>query len=257
MSVLSYFFLNVKKELFADPVKRLELLRQCGLEEQLGDITQFPSQASLSDTHKASGPWNTDGVLLAPVGKHTGTPRLTSLQLDQQQWIPVGDGNKAWIGWDLSDLPSPYGLERQNVVQGFKLVDEATNEWITPCARSPEPTYATGFLAKSYRFGADGEVMGAIVKNQEWLWELSGEIRQWYMLAGMAEQKPWTWLVMTAVRLLGVNYRIGPAEINALAECGVNLLTDETIHKICRAAFGFEVLEAAKKKPTESPEESA
>lgn len=252
MSGFVYFFPGRTAADLQDGEKRREILVAAGLWEQLGDISVFPQQASLSETKKASGPWNREGVMLAPVGKHTGTPRLTSVNYEEQVWLPCGDGSLAWIGWDKSALPSPYGLERPQIVHGFLLVDDLTQQWAVPLARSPDPENATGFLMKTYRF-ANGKPVGTIVKSQEWLWELSGQIRQWYMQTGHPDQLPWDWLVKAAVKLIGVNYRVGEHEINALAECGANLLTDETINKTCRASFGFEVLEAAKKKEEEIP----
>ena len=61
------------------------------------------------------------------------------------------------------------------------------------------------------------------------------------------DKQPFGWLVKMAARILAVNYRLGPAELNVLADRGSPVLTSDTVHAICQAAYGWEVREEAKK----------
>jgi hypothetical protein len=259
-----YFLPAITKEQIApgDVLDR-DLLRTVGLDETLADVSKVPAHASVMDVRK--GPTGTSGVVIAPVRKYTGVPDcFYSPTLQTWKSIRVG----TWIGWLNGEKPDPKSLERWDIIGGADVKDRLGHAWSMPIGRSPHFGHPYGTLPQAYTFDHNGEVVEHLVPAHTWLWELAGEIRQWYIDsigppedATPAEKAahvkpPYAFLIKAAGRLLGVNYRLGLAEIGILHELGHDLLTQETVAGICQAAYGWEILaeahQAAKKKPTEN-----
>lgn len=258
-----YFLPGVTKEQLA-PGGTLsrELLGAAGLDTALFDVTKVPQHASLAEMHRCAGPWESTGTMLALVGKHTGVPELVVPDFNRQLWKPRGDPKKCWLGVQKGESPTAADLERWEQVAGF-LLAAGQDEWRIPVARMPDPAWQFGHLPQSYVFSDAGEPEGRLNPAWQWLWDLSGQVRNWYVsdapldaAATPAERAahakpPFSWLVKQAAQILGVNYRVGLPELTFLHELGRGVLSQTTVHAVCQALFGFEVLEEAKKKQTD------
>lgn len=229
-------------------------LRMLGLAEVLGDVFKVPEHASVIDVK--SGPNGRAGCVIAPVRVHHGPPAV-AFNPQYQTWKECGS---YWLGWKNGETPTPSFLERWEVIPGQRVLDRKRQEWTIPIARAPSHGYEFGFLPQAYTFDDSGEPKPNLDPDFAWLWELAGQIRDWYRNsrppaedATPAEKQAYVPpkfndLVRFATRILAVNYRLGLAELNVLHQLGVALLTQDTVHAICKTTFGWEIEEEAKKK---------
>lgn len=262
-----YYFLPkiTPDELHPGGLLNRDLLAAAGLETVLFDVTKVPQHAVSVHVSRACGPWQGTGTMLSLVSRHTGTPSLVVPDFNRQLWKPVGDGSQCWLGCLKDEPPTPHDLERWEQLPGALITDRHTREWRVPVARLPDPTFQFGHLPQSYVFDAAGEPVGRVQPAYEWLWVLAGEVRGWYLKDAAPEEdataeekadherQPFSWLTKQAARVLGVNYRLALPELNLLHDVGRDVLTQTTVHGICQALFGFEVLAEAKKKQTDEP----
>lgn len=240
-----------------------DVLARVGLADVLSDCTRVPQHASVSDVRKGCG--GQAGCVIAPVRKHKGEPG-TVFSHDLMTWKAV---TGYWIGWENNVPVSPQDLERLALIGGSEVADDGGRTWLIPIARAPHHGYEFGALPQSYTFGDDGEPTPHLVPSHAWLWELAGQIRDWYLAEAGPEEDatplekaqherlPFTQLVKYAARILGVNYRLGPAELNVLHWLGAPVLTQAMVHRCCQTTYGWEVLEQAKKKPPASASAAA
>jgi hypothetical protein len=234
-----------------------EVLRTLGLDEVLADVSKVEAHASVLDVRNGCG--GKAGAVIAPVRKYRGVlPQFFSHDL--MTWKEIRPG-QLWLGWMSGDTPLPQDLERWEVIGGAELTDDSGGVWTLPIARAPHMGFPYGTLPQSYSFDTEGEPKAHLEPAYQWLWDLSGEIRDWYAAdegpdseATPAEraahrQLPFSDLVKYAARIVGVNYRVGTAELSVLHERGCRLLKRSAVHAICQAAYGWEVEQEAKKKP--------
>lgn len=242
MTGFYYFLPGVTKAALVgdDGNLRRDILANFGLDEVLRDVSLPIHHAALCELHKVLGPWENTGVMLSIVMKHSGSPRLVQLDLAQQDWRRRGNSN-AWMGIMRGDVPTPLDLERTRVIPGYTIKDHAGWEWRIPVARQPDSPYGT--LPQSYVFDDAGEAVGKLEAEYAWIWDLSGEIHDWYK----SEGGTFAWLAKQTARVLSVNYRIGGPEITWLNELGHEILRQETMHAIAQATYGFQLIEDAKK----------
>ena len=235
-----------------------DLLRACGLAEVLADVRKVEAEASVVECR--IGPDGNSGCVIAPVRKHTGPPDAFYVP-GVQTWQPR-QGCGAWIGWTTQEPPSVQSLERWRMVFGHEVQDRQGNPWMIPIARSPHGGYEFGTLPQTYSFDpTSGEPVPHLDVEFQWLWELSGRIRDWFRQAAgprqdatpeeqaRHEKPPFSWVVKQAARVIGVNYRVGLAELTVLHGLGLAVLTQETVRDICQTVYGWEIEEEAKKKP--------
>lgn len=261
--MFNYYLPGKTREQVA-PGDKLEadLLRTAGLLTAdgggvLADCTRVPAHASVLEVQR--GPDGKAGTVIAPVRKHSGEPGCF-YSPTLQTWSPVRPG-QLWIGYEHSVPFSPRLLERWNLVGGAEVSDEQGHVWIVPIARAPHYEHPFGTLPQAFTFDpATGEPVPHLLAKFTWLWELAGEIREWYLAAAgpgseatpedkatAPAARPFADLVRYAARILSVNYRIGQAELTVLFGLGTAVLTQETVHAICQATYGYEVLDLAKK----------
>jgi hypothetical protein len=240
-------------------------LEAAGLADVLADVREVPLHCSLANEGK--GPDGGAGVLLTPVSKAHGVPEWVVYRPELMKFKPIGDGSKCWIGALIGQPPTPHDLERLKTLGGHEAEDSGGWKWKVPVARAPQFGKPYGVLPQSYTFDAAGEPTPNLNSEWQWLWDLSGEIRQWYVQAdGLPEdatpeakaahkEPEFKQLVKWAARLLAVNYRVGPAELTLLHEMGKPVLTEAAVHATCQAAYGWDLVDEAKKKPVaeESP----
>lgn len=262
--VIYYFFPRVSTEQLVrgDELDR-ERLAEAGIDERLADIRKVPLHASVSGVRDGKGPGGQSGAILTPVSKHRGTP-LVGNAPDRQTWIPVGEGSKLWIGALTKNPPTPLDLERWKLIGGLSVADPKHYEWRVPVARAANAGLEFGTLPQSYTFDEAGNPVPNLLPNYAWLWDLGAAIRDWYAsqvppvadappeVKAAHNPRPSSWLVQTAARVLGVNYRVGLPELNLMHQLGHPVLTQETVAAICQAVVNFDLVEEAKKKPEES-----
>lgn len=260
-----YYFLPgvTKDQLCAGDRLNREVLAAAGIDRLLFDVTKHLAHVSLAETHRCGGPWETTGTMLALVSRHAGVPDLVVPDFTRQYWKPRGDAKKCWLGVLKGENPLPEELERWEQIPGAIITDPGHYEWRVPVARMPGPGWEFGHLPQSYVFSDAGEPQGRLQPAYQWLWDLASQLRDWYVQTeGPAddasatekaghEKPPFTWLVKQAARILGVNYRVEMPELTLLHEQGREVLTQATIHGICQATFGFDLVAEAKKKPPE------
>ena len=253
MAGFYYYFPNRSPaELVQGEELNHNFLAEFGLSEVLADVRRIPLHGHVGPVNSNAGPGKTCGVVLTVNGKYAGPPPKTGNWPDLQTWKPLRADKTAWIGVMKNELPRPEDLERLDIVFGPKVKDEGHYEWRVPCARAVHHGMPYGNLPQSYRFNDEGEPLPVLNSRWEWLWQLSGEIVDFYRAETTDQRKPEAWLVKQAARLLAVNYRLGLAELNFLFDLGRPVLQKDQVHLIAQASYGFEVLEEVKKK---SPDE--
>lgn len=263
--VFYYFLPKVPKERVAvgDELDR-DVLAAAGLAEILADVRRVPIHASVSQVNESVGPGKLPGTVITPVSKHRGVGPIGNFP-DRQTWRPIGNGTHAWVGALTKDPPTPLDLERWQPIGGLKVTDPTSYEWLVPVARAAQLDLPYGTLPQSYSFDAQGEPVPSLLPQYAWLWELGREIQDWYASQMPLEgddvtpeeraahrPQPLAWLIKAAAKVLGVNYRVGLAELNLLHELGRPVLTQETAHTICQQVVNYELVTQAKKKPPDS-----
>lgn len=254
MAGFLYFIPNVTPDQLApNGVLDRERLSQAGIAEVLADVLRAPEHASLCGVNRQNGPGDQAGTVLVPVSPATGVPECVIYDPPRQVWRPMlqGDG---WAGVITTELPGALDLCRWDMVRGYAATDSATQVWQVPLARRQHAEY--GYLPQVFTFDGACRPRGTVSRSARWLWDLSAEIAEGY--ANQADRPlNLVWLAAQAVKILGFNYRLGPSEINLLAELGREMLTDYFVHFVCQAVYGLDLLETAKKKEPETPTESA
>jgi hypothetical protein len=267
--IFYYFLPNVTKEQVAQRGELdREVLAAAGLADVLADVRLVPRDASLcycSEFKPRNAAGVLSGTIIAPVSKARGAVALPGFHLDRQTWRlrslvlnpePATLNCCAWIGTLIGELPTPPDLERRSIWPGGKARDAEGWEWHVPIARAAHWGKPYGVLSQSFTFDAAGEPAGHLDSEWQWLWDVAGQIRDWYVAASMepgdreeeSAAPPFGQLVKWAARILEVNYRLGSAELNLLHALGHPVLTNSVVHQICQAAYGWEILEEAKKK---------
>lgn len=231
------------------------------LSRPLADLERSGRDFALSTVDRG-GPGGHPGLVLT-VRTVRGDDDNVSQQYRplQQSWLEAADGS-CFIGWEKDAPPQPEDLARRRQVPGYQIADEAGGQWQVPIARAPDRPY--GALPQSYTFNGQGPV-GHLKREFRELWTLAGDLWRYYawhfgreaIESGEAispgELPPqWlqpAWLLEKAVWILGVNYRVGALEINALFEAERPLLDDQFKHAACQAVCDFDfTLELVQKK---------
>lgn len=249
-----YYYLPAitKERLCQGELLDREVLRARGLDEVLSDVTHAVKHVSLCNISGDNGPDKKSGVLLAIAGKYAGAPEVVTYRPELHPWHfkAIGDGSQAWVGVLKNGLPQPSDLERLKIVGGEDVLDGHGRVWKIPIARTPHPAGPFGHLPQSFGFDDSGSPVPALQPQWTWLWDLAGEIRDAF--AGIRNQNV-PWMVSAAAKVLGVNYRLGTAELSLLHELGLGVLTQDTVMAIGWVTFGLEIFEQAKKNLTETP----
>jgi hypothetical protein len=265
--MIFYYFLP---QLTCEQVVEGELLRRdvlaaAGLAEILADVRKVPAHAAVNYVRTPVGPGKQVGTVISPVSKAHGSGFVGN-DPAKQRWVPgpltthhSPPTPAYWVGSLIGNPPTPPDLERWSVLGGAIVTDKCGWEWRVPIARAPQQPF--GSLPQTYTFDAAGEPQPHLDPAYQWLWDLAGEIRNWYVRAAgppedatPAEQAAYVppkfaELVKHAARILQVNYRVGPLELNLLHELGRPVLSQLLVHGICQACYGWEIEDEAKKKP--------
>lgn len=249
------------------------LLRERGLAGVLADVTDVPRDATIADVQR--GPDGESGVLLVPNLAAGDVPEVTIYQPMHQQWRAIGDGSR-WIGYQLTAPPTPETLKRRECFDGYPVLDASGRRWIVPVARSPRPAEVT--LPRTFRFDeTTGAPISHVAAEYHALWQAACEISDWWgytsyehaVEAGelpkpriMPERPPVadrdeTWMIAQALAALAVNYRVGHAEINTLAEACGEVLTNRVVMQITLALIDRQIEREYWEKKTREAEAQA
>ncbi len=143
---------------------------------------------------------------------------------DAQQWLDCG---KVIIGWEKDNPPGPGNFIKpsgQFISDGYKVTDVAGRTWTIPIARSPSGRET---LPTEYGWDLEGNPTPRRRSDCNWMWELSGEIWDyWNTATKAAELGGQKWLAVTALRILQINYDIGPIELEAFCHVGGAVVDD-------------------------------
>lgn len=204
----------------------------------LHDIRDWPADATVIGVRK--GPSQCAGVVLAPSRPNEESPELVGYFPNKQTWRPIlSDGDSKagpWIGWPVDDPPGHDDLKRRQTFAGYAVGDASETPWTIPVVR-PKPG-GQGTLPHYYEFqhtAAGVETIARLKPEYGYLDDLAGKL--WEFFVGDELTMDSAELVAAAVTILGVNYRIGPAELSVFASLGKPVLDDRMVQGILHAAL--------------------
>lgn len=170
-------------------------------------------------------------------------PELTPSS--SHEWLDRGD---FWIGWDKMNPPTPDDLQRDAIIKnGYKLEDSNGNSWHLPIVRSYQ---RSSMLPADYAFGADGSVTSVPKPCYKTYWDLAGELFEYQVSGAKSESWPEARVVLAAVTMLGLNYRVTIHELEAMRTMGHPVLDTNFAINVIMATTDFLNYLAFKKKET-------
>lgn len=180
---------------------------------------------ALRDLLRSDKTWNgsfiVNGCTNGP-GGHSGTvivPKIDgqfpegftpAFVKDTQQWVNIDD---AWLGWFPDVPPTEQSLRKSSMVSGYPVRLNDDCEWMAPTIRC-QPVGSRVTLPRMVTRDSSGKRVYRIKKEYERFQEIA-ELLWNYHFAGAVIESDDELLDMAA-ELLSLNYRIGPAELDAL-----------------------------------------
>lgn len=236
-------------------VVKEQVLRDRHLSAALADIRVLPRDATLNQLTRPAGLDCSLATLIAP-NLRDGTPVDCRYLPDEQTWevVQTAEGKVAyWIGWNNGQVPQPNDLLRREVIFGNTVEDGQGRKWQVPIARAAGAE--TGCLPKRYAFDPITSATTTTVRDDMlWLWRLAGEIWDYCVWHAQEsedrESEPpeaskisMDGLAQAALKVLSVNYRIGPKEASVLG-----VFEDKTVMKVLQACVNWGFIVEVKKK---------
>lgn len=254
MAGFCYFFERCTRAQIA-PDGRLSrsLLASRGLDQVLADVVRVPADAAVIEL-SGSGPSGGSGAIVAPhpIG---GEPGIRVGYFPQfQAWEEVADW--LWLGHDREHPPTPEDLRRRKQFAGHP-VTLAGAEWLVPIVRDQ---LGGTRLGRDWHCAADGQVEERIKAEHQALWdEFAAVVDLFFDPADPSPAGVFRMDASGAMRhslaALGLNYRFGPHEQNAL-----HLVDAESWMQILAAAVDvhtfwdvFTAVQQSKKKRDTAP----
>lgn len=207
--------------------------------------------ASISMRHAANnGPDGGAGLVVAcePEQKEGVRPKV-GIYPDSQTWIPIEkliDGvAKAthYLGFEKDSPPRGVDLARRKMVDGWPL-PLAGSDWVIPCCHVTRTD-----LPRTAQMTAAGPIATIAAEYEE----ICRDVEDWRRRAMDNDVPPgFAHCFSLAVRLVGINYRVGNWEC---AKTALGLLDSDSIVEIIRAALGIPQIlaELAAKKNESTP----
>jgi hypothetical protein len=252
---LQYFIPNATPaELVEDGKLRRDALERYNLAERLADVVTENVHFTLANVNGSVGPGKQEGIIIAPVSRHRGSPdplgnwplRQVCMAIPKQVCAP-----EAVILANKDALPDPLALERHAIIPGYTIDDRFGRSWHVPVARSPR---GKATLPRLYSFDRSGQCLERVADDFAWLWNLAGELRDWFTTD---DSRPRSWVIESVVKILAVNYRLGKEELGLLDELGAGFLDDRFVDGVCFATVDFALVDEAKKNMTASGDAGA
>jgi hypothetical protein len=162
---------------------------------------EFERSVSIREVH-ANGPDQGNGVIVAALGKHSPQQRVGVYKgIEWHSW----NQGQYWIGLDPLHPVTVDDLARSALIPGYDVrLGEQT--WHVPTVRrgAKFPT-----LPQTVGFNADGLFEMRLRREWEPIWEQSGKIYDQFFQPG---SYPFPQIATLCANMLGINYRVGPAE---------------------------------------------
>lgn len=191
-----------------------------------------------------------------------GEPAADPLEHDPDaiEWRPVrpkpGGPVTHWLGWRKDRPPRPEDVQRPERIAGHPVRLADGNEWVVPVCGPRHHAASDGkkhpnawiSLPHTYALGDQGEAISRVSRRFESVCEAS---ERWW---DRVQAKVWGTdgeVLDYAASLLGLNYRVGRAEIGHL-----ELLDTPTAIRAVQVSLGWvelEALQAAKKQEAGQP----
>lgn len=210
MSGFFYFVPISRQHLIVDDRLQLSALGS-PLSAVLADVCDVPGDCIVTEI--SAGPDGNAGCVLIPLSPGVEVPRVPGYVPDAQTWHKA---DHYWIGFE-GDVPRPEAFARKTQVLGYVVPDKHGRSWHVPLIRGLDRPY--GALPCDYEFGEDFVPSEVLQRQYRSLWADSA--RMWDAYDEQAGGVATTFTAQFAARCLQVNYRVGPAELNLLAEHGV------------------------------------
>lgn len=248
-----YFLADEGKRQVAD----VPNLREYGLHEVLADCAaDLRKTATLSRVH-SGGPGGGSGLLIAPHVPGESGPLaapVVQFQKSSQRWEPTGYGRpvdeppRVFIGWSIGNLPTPESLLRLGPrYTGYRVRDQRDVEWMIPVARSPDPQRIS-FPADYEWDERTGDPVPRLKAEFSELWEIAQKFYDFWNCETLKIDPGVSqgWVLKQVARVLAVNYRVGPAELNAWRTAnGYSLIDDSFANGVSLAVFDRDIIELA------------
>jgi hypothetical protein len=149
-----------------------------------------------------------------PNGYQTGMPS------SGWNWhrFKMDDGGHAFIGWPEDEPIGPENFERETMISGAIVSDDNGDSWSIPVARARDSEL--GKLPTRWVMTEDG-LTSKVTKEMKPIWEFGGEVMAYlralnaFQLDQVPPPETWKdpWAFHAALRVLGVQYHIGQAEM--------------------------------------------
>jgi hypothetical protein len=213
MAGLIYFLPDIySHQLAAGRLLSHAILAERGIDKALADCP-LRDQSTLIDL-PGRGPDQRCGMLLVPLPNHGRWPVRLGYMPDCQVWRPAypDDPAKLWIGYDISERPTPEDLRRRNeLVAGYDRTLGDGQSWHVPVVR--RPVVGTTHLPCSIEFDSAGRARCTIKDAYREIWERMG-----YYCEAAAEKREVdiAEAVKFAIDILSLNYRVSIVENNVL-----------------------------------------
>ena len=195
------------------------ILREAGLAEIFSDVSEdHVGWAQIAGL----GPDNTSGTVVYYVDGRE-PPNRCGYYPAQQNWTKAGG---IWIGTDKDCKPTPEGLRRRRVHPGWPVELGDGQTYTVPVVRRPDESTN---LPTDLIFDAARKLAQPIKPDYVSYWEAAAEVVRWLpaMVTGNGlEAVDQVKALRLAIQALGLNYRYGLQEHNALRLIdGTNLWT--------------------------------
>lgn len=236
MSAFFYFLESITPHELA-PSGRIDraVLASHGLDDVLSDVRDVPDQAIITPT--AKGPSGLPGVLLFPVTPDS-VPKIPAMH-DGQQWFHMQIGNRKgpapWIGILPDSPPRPEELLRTPNFPGYHVADRHGRSWSVPIIRGLDRPYGT--LPTDFEWGDDDFTPRPVLRQRyQQLWDDSARVWDLCYENGTHQQLADPWVASFVARVLSINHRLGPRELNIFRSIGLPAFDAASIVDFASAA---------------------
>lgn len=201
-------------------------------------LDHLMSEGELSCREVVAGPDGRSGCIFTVIMKNSEMWPLVGYFPDRQEWRRFG---KYWVGIDQKCPPDPMVLFRENlkVTRGYDVKLGDGREWFIMIACLLD---GTSPLPHKRVFDGAKWVFGGVKSQYQKYYDEAKKFAE----AVVQSTGPSVTVVdesNLAAMAISMSYRIGPAEMSML-----ELLDDETVMEVCKAAIDLPVLEDAIKK---------
>lgn len=172
------------------------------------------------------GPDGGNGLVVAvhPMNEE-GVAAKCGFFADKQSWAKRG---RWWVGFEKDSMPTPADVRRKKMIDGYA-VELCGQQWQIPSLHIKSTLPFTMFEQE------DGKMMLSVMPKYEHLAKLGAE---WFERIFRGEGYTYEQWAEFAVRLIGINYRLGRAEC-LHKEWGLLDSSSETLQSVTWAATGM------------------